>query len=143
MISSNTLRVSYFTFKSSMSMKFILLYVVNATGWDTVCRNAHSLIVSHVHSVLALGSRTQADRERRWSLWPEHRDMVNRNLALKGFLLKKTHLCSRFISQSESHGQKERRTGLCVNRLDDYYEDYGSNFLFPDNNFVVSAQFDD
>lgn len=69
--------------------------------------------------------------------------MLNHNLALKVFLLKEAHLCSPFLDQSKSHGQKERRTGMFVNRFSDYHKNYGSNYLFPDDNIVVSAASND
>lgn len=80
------------------------------------------MLILHVYFCLlkALGPRLTEHifGKNCWSLWKEHRDMVNHALAIKGFLLEGKYLCSHFIDESKPHAQNER-SGMYVNRLND------------------------
>ena len=71
---------------------------------------------------LAGVSGIQADREYCWSLCQEHRGVVAHALALKVAPWKE-HICAHISLVKANHMVRER-TGIFVNRLSDYGQNY-------------------
>lgn len=139
MISSSTFWVSLFTFKSFTSVKFILVYGVNATVRITSCmlqyppkphhwKQQRSISYSrYMFTWVSWGLWEPGSQEHCWSLCQEHRGIMAHSLALKVAPWKE-HIYAHISLVKANHMVRER-TGVFVNRLNDYGQNYDPTLI--------------